>query len=143
MVDRTNFRWPEPYFSENIDPELERYLSELIRSLRLFDTEIFSQESALVFETARIRPFVEVSTAYSMGVGDSVVLADASAATFAVQLPDPLEGQKKFYDIKKIDQVNSTRVSVEGVGQELPVVLRTNLNPSVTLYCDGTQYWII
>ena len=142
-VQRTNIRWPDPYFSGEVSPEVARYLSELIRQLRLFDSEIFSQDTSFLFEASRLRPFVEVSTDYSMGQQDAVVLADASATSFRIDLPDVLEAQYKHYDVKKIDTNGATVISVEGAGQDLPIVLNSVFRPSITLYSDGTNYWII
>lgn len=144
----TNIRWPDPNLRNDTELQnhirtMDSYLNELIRTLRSFDDAIFSQEDNVLFRTSRIRPFVEVSAAYSAGVNDSVVLADSSAATFAVSLPSALDSKNTFYDIKKIDTNGSTVVSVEGSGPELPVILNGSGRPSVTLFSDGSDYWII
>jgi hypothetical protein len=136
----TNLRWPEP--PSNLEPSLGSYLRELIRTLGFFDTEIFSQDSGLIFNTSRIRPFVEVSTAYAAGINDSVILADASASNVRITLPEAVSVKGTFYDIKRTD-TGGFVVSVEGSGSELPVVLTGASRPSVTLYSDGTRFWII
>lgn len=137
----TNTRFPEP--PESFDPELKDYLSEFIRTLEGFDEEIFDESKGVVFEAARKRPVVEVSAAYSMGATESVILADATNGTFAVSLPAALDGQGTFYDIKRIDTNAAAVVSVEGSGSEMPVILQGNDRPSVTLYSDGSNFYII
>lgn len=137
----TNTKFPEPYrISDN---ETRSYLNELIRNLRDFDSNIFSQDTGLIFEAARKRPFIEVSSAYTMGARDNVILVDASASSTTITLPLALDGINTFYDIKKIDQNAATVVSVEGSGPEIPIILNGADRPSVTVYSDGNNYWII
>lgn len=137
----TNFRWPEP--TSIMDEETRRYLNELIRSLNSYDNAVFSQDTGLMFETARKRPFTAVTSSHSMGVNDSVLLVDASAATTTITLPLALDAQGTYYDIKKTDTNGATVVSVEGSGSEMPVVLNGSGRPSVTLFSDGSNFWII
>lgn len=138
----TILRLPEPYAITDIETTKE-YLNELVRALEKNSSLLFSDDYALIFESSRIRPFVEVSAAYSAGTTDSVILADSSSGSFAVTLPLAEEMFKTYIDVKKIDSNAATVVSVEGSGDDTPVVLNGSGRPSVTLYCDGQKYWII
>ena len=135
----TKFRWPQP-------PEglpATNYLKELIRSLDRYDSELLAPQNSIIFNASRIRPSVEVSTNYAMGVNDSVVLADAFVAYLVVTLPTALESKNTFFDIKKIDTDGTHKVCVVGSGAELPVALKGSFRPSITLYSDGTNFWVI
>ena len=139
MTTRT--RWPEP--SRITDAETAEYLRTLVRTLGEFDSALFSQDSKVMFNTTRVRPYTEVSSGRTIGVNESVVLADASASSLTLTLPLTVSVVGTFFDIKKIDANAATTVSVEGSGPELPFVLNGVSRPSVTLFCDGTKYWII
>jgi len=137
----TNLRWPDP--PQNLQEPLGSYLRELTRVLRDFDTAAFSQETGLMFETARRRPLVEVSSSYVMGATDCVLLVDSSASSTRITLPDALDAKGTFYDIKKVDTNGGTVVSVEGSGSEFTVVLTGTDRPSITVFSNGTTFWII
>ena len=134
-------RLPEP--NRVLDVETQRYLYDLLRSIEEVNSMMFSDETGFVFGAARKRPSIEVSTTYTIGVSDSIILADSSAATFAVTLPTALDAKNTFYDIKKIDTNVATVVSVEGSGSEFPLILNGSGQPSVTVYSDGSNFWII
>jgi hypothetical protein len=135
----TNFRFTEP---TNIkDSELRSYLNALIRDLQSFDNAIFSQESGVLFNTAKKHPFRHISDAYTMGYKDTVVLADASAGSYAVSLPDSLATKGCFLFIKKVDTNIATVVSVEGSGPEFPFVCSA-AGSDLTVFSDGENFWV-
>lgn len=137
----TRVRFPEP--PNSLDTTLRNYLSELIRELEDFDTRIFSQETGVLFETSRKRPYTEVSSNHTMGQYQSVLLVDASAGDVLVSVPLALDFKGTFMDIKRIDTNASYVVSIEGSGGDMPVVLQGSGRPSVTLFSDGSNVWII
>ena len=137
----TNPTFPQPSNIE--DPKLRQYLSELIRSLNTFDNDIFSTETKILFGAARKSPKVSVSSTYQMGERECVVLANASAGSFDVTLPSPLDGKDSFYYVKKTDTNAATTVTVQGTGGEFPIALSGSARPSVTVFSDGTDYWKI
>lgn len=137
----TNFRWPDP--PQNMQEPLGSYLRELARVLRDYDVNIFSQDSGIMFETARKRPSTTVSTSFSMGATDCMMLVDSSASNVRITLPAALDAKGTFYDIKKTDVNGGTVVSVEGSGSEFTVILSGTDRPSITVYSDGTNFWII
>lgn len=136
-----NFRWPEP--PQDLEPTLGSYLRQLVRSFSDYDEEVFSQDSRAIFSTARVRPHIEVSTAYAVGVNDSVVLVDASAANVAITLPLAFDVKDTLFDIKKIDATAGTVVSITGSGLEFPTLLTGATRPSVTVFSDGNRFWVI
>ena len=126
------------------DPQaLMPFLNELARLLNANNDFLFNTDNGWVFETARKRPFVDISTNYQMGPTDSVVLADANSGSLTITLPDPLDASRTFFDVKRTDVNGANTVTVSGTGSELPYVLSGTSRPSLTLYCDGTDYWII
>lgn len=135
-------RLPEPMGLRSIE-ETEGYLEDLVRAIHEVNSTLFAEETGFVFGASRVRPFVEVSTAYGMGEDDAVILADASVSGFVVSLPPALEAKGRTYDIKKIDTNASSEVCVEGSGDEFPLVLFGATNPSTQVFSDGTKFWII
>lgn len=138
----TNFRFPEPMEFKSFD-QVKEFVNELVRSLQDYDYELFDQDQGYIFRSGRVRPVTEVSIDYALGTTDSVVLVDASVSTRRITLPTALDAAKTQFDIKKIDTNGSTVVSVEGSGDELPVVLSGTGRPSVTVFSDGNNFWVL
>lgn len=137
----TNIRFPEP---DRIQDEyLKEYLSELIRTLEDFDSRIFSQDTGVLFETARRRPFIEVSSNHTVGQYESMVLVDSDGGDIVVSCPLALDFKGTYIDVKKIDTNGATTVSIVGSGGDMPVTLSGANRPSVTLFSDGNNVWTI
>ena len=135
----TNTKFPEPFSIEQ--GKTKNYLNELVRALRDFDNNIFSQQTGVLYSTARKTPFLAISSAYEMGPRDCVILADSSSGSITITGPDALQSKGMFYHVKKTDTNAATVVSVECSSDEGVIVLSGTGRPSVTVFSDGENFW--
>jgi hypothetical protein len=83
---------------------------------------------------------------YTATSADHTLLGDASSGNITITLPAASTCTNRFYIIKKID-ITSNTVTIDGNASELidgatTYVLSTQYE-SVTLQCDGTNWWIV
>jgi hypothetical protein len=83
---------------------------------------------------------------YNATNANSIILANAVSAAITVNLPAASGNDKLQITIKKIDQ-SAFVVTVKGSGAELIDISNTfNIDrpmDSITVVCDGTQWWVI
>jgi hypothetical protein len=88
-----------------------------------------------------------VSGASSTNKDDFLIKADASGGGFTITLIAAASFTDRFLVIKKIAGNPANVVTVDGNGAETIDGAATQLlilaNSSLTLYSDGTQWWII
>ena len=87
---------------------------------------------------------VNKSTTYSAALGD-VILCTTTSAGFTVTLPSASTSTNRSVSVKKITG-DSNIVTVVGSGTDKidnqTNLLINSLNTAVTLWCDGTGWWI-
>jgi hypothetical protein len=91
------------------------------------------------------------TSTYTMGVGDDMVLADASFGSFVITLPtaascyDSTTGTSREFTVKKTDSSANT-VTIKGNGSELidlaNTLVITMQNSSATVKSNGTQFYV-
>lgn len=59
-------------------------------------------------------PVTYVSDDYTMGIDDTLVMADGSSNTIALTLPPVAEAQGRIFSIRVTDGTNNTTVSTNG-----------------------------
>lgn len=138
MTTGTGFRFPEP--PANLPRELQDYLNELTRSLQYYDAEIFSQDGGFVFDTSRLTPNTPITSDYTMGVNDALLLVDTTGGDIDITLPDPLEANQKTFIIKKVDSNAASTITVSGTGSEMPISLTGDTNPTAVVYSNGEEF---
>lgn len=78
---------------------------------------------------------------------DWMILADATAGAFTIDLPPAKESKGRWLTIKKIDFVPANMVTIKPFGSEQvdfgASTTLTATNQSKTLICDGTYWWIM
>jgi len=82
-----------------------------------------------------------VTTDYTVGEGDSIIIGDASGGTFNITLPAADESIDKVFKVKKVDATaNITLVAqIDGAAN----MTLTTQYESKELASDGTEYWTI
>jgi hypothetical protein len=134
-----------PEFSYTDNQNLESYLHDLVRLLHvMFDEfeEDINQKS--VTEKHGYRTLTE---SQNMPRDVSIVLCDATSGPITITLPDPYEAMGETYYIKKINTgANNVTIEVEG-GGHIDTITSYSLigaaRPSVKIFSDGTEYWVI
>jgi hypothetical protein len=86
------------------------------------------------------------TTPITAAVTDGVILCDCTSTAITINLPAASGNDGLYYSIKKIDS-SANAVTVDGSGSEtiddgLTAVLN-NQYESITIVCDGTEWWII
>jgi len=79
---------------------------------------------------------------YTLTQDDGFILADATAAAITITLPKTVN--EKTVAVKKIDNVNNVTIQTGGsetIDGAATKVLSTQYD-SVTLSCDGSNWWI-
>ena len=93
-----------------------------------------------------IGPATHVSADYTITDTDFVILVDATAAPVTITLPTAVGREGRIFEVKRVSS-NANTVTLDGNGGEtidnsteqiysLPYV-------SLTVYSDGTEWWII
>lgn len=134
----------------NIVPAVDDvyYISEPSRKFRtIYVDQYMDCDFLRVNEMVRYLNIDSKNSAYTVSVGDHIILCDASGAAFTLTLP-PVTGQNGAILIfKKIDaSVNA--ITLDGDGGETIDGAATNAEmdtqyDTITLLCDGTQWLII
>lgn len=96
--------------------------------------------------TKLTQPIATVSTSTTLTNSQYTIIADATAGALIETLPVAATSVGKILIVKKKD-VSANTVTVKGNGAELidganTVVLSAQY-ASVTVHCDGTQWWVI
>jgi hypothetical protein len=82
---------------------------------------------------------------YTAGFDDEAILVDASAGAVTITLPPVADYNGKYYKIKKID-TTSLSVTIDGNGATIDrgaTAVITSPYVSLTVQCDGTEWWIV
>jgi len=100
-----------------------------------------------IFSGAQYQGSKSFTTTHTLDNTQAVSLEDATAAAYTITLPAAAASPNLTLTIIKIDS-GGNLVTVKGNGSELIVGANTYTGlsaqfKSVTLWCDGTKWWII
>lgn len=131
--------------------ELPQYESEIAfdrnKSKFLFSIEQNEGQEDFKWVTiSRAREVVTTTTNYNVDSDDYVVLANAVSDDIIVTLPDATLCKDNEYHIKRINGVNNTVTIATSLGQTIDGVTSIIINKqniTMSLICDGTQWFII
>jgi hypothetical protein len=83
---------------------------------------------------------------YTATATDFTIICDATSGAITITLPDADSSYRKIYHIKKVDGTGNT-VTIDADGAEMiddaATVVITAQYESVTIQCDGTEWWVI
>ena len=89
---------------------------------------------------------VAKTAAYTATDRDKTILCDATSAAFSVTLPAVQGLSGREYTIKKTDS-SANAVTIDGSGSETiddgTTAVIQNQYESVTVQCDGAEWWIL
>jgi hypothetical protein len=89
---------------------------------------------------------VEKSSGYTATATDFAIMCDASGGGFTITLPAATSHTGRVFHIKKIDSSGNV-VTVDGNSSETienaTTVVLTTEGESITIQCDGDEWWII
>jgi len=130
--------------SRDIPPDIRDYIRDLCLTLEQeFDKveDALNADVNLVYES-----FITITADYSAGQRSNI-LVDTSSGNITITLPKALEVKRAVYYIKKTTtDANTLTVEAEGGslidGAATYVTSATNL-PSIRLFSDGDNYWIL
>lgn len=87
-----------------------------------------------------------ITSDVTLALGDEVAIVDASSAAITVTLPKAAAASGRRVYIKKVDSSGNS-VTVDGDGSETiddgTTAIITMQYESLTLYSDGTEWWIL
>lgn len=143
----------------NPGPEYDpQYLRQLIRSIELYFSQLDSlapnhaqSYRASQFFGGQFQGVYIGTTRSSTGTvtiadDDYVILADATSAAVTVNLPAAATNAGRMLVVKKIDST-ANLVTIDGNGAETiddsATQTITTQYTSLSLLCDGTEWWII
>ena len=144
----------DPAAAELIDGAATLVLSSQFTAVRIIcdgvEWHILGTRASLAPATAIWPPQHQtISTTSTLVAGSArVVLADASSGSIVITLPAVASSDEETFWIKRIDAAGGSTVTVDGnaaetIDKDLTQVLRDKKRPSITIYCDGTEWWII
>lgn len=122
--------------------------------IRINNTDILTIQAAIVELSKKLkiggalgRPHVSKTANYTASIEtDSVILCDATGGAFTITLPTAASADGYQFDIKKIDASANT-VTVDGDGAETiddsTTAVLTTQYESITVYSDGSEWWIL
>jgi len=91
-------------------------------------------------------PVTTVTTNYTITDNDYVILVDATAAPVTVVLPTAVGRDGRVFEVKRIS-TNANTVTLDGDGSETIDASTTQVYTvpyvSLTVYSDGSNWWII
>ena len=118
---------------------------EIEKQLRLSRGTVSSLEASSAL-TSLTRTTRDVSSSVTLLASDSVILADASGGAITLTLPNVSSATDLQLDIKKVDS-SANAVTIDGFStQTIDGATTQALNTqydSLTVICDGTEWWII
>jgi hypothetical protein len=84
------------------------------------------------------------TTTYSTTTSDYTILADASSASFTITILNAVGNSGRIFVIKKINSANIVTVATSGgtIDGDSTVSM-SDLNDSITVQSDGTNWYII
>jgi hypothetical protein len=141
-LQKKTHRLPEPTFIE--DRKLKEYLNSLVKTIRLRLENLDHKNSV----TDRNTTYIDVTTTpYALTVDSYIVLVDASSGSIIVNLPPAADVPRLQWTIKKADTSSNTITLTpngsETIDRNLSVIMSGTSSPSLTIYSDGTEWWII
>lgn len=134
----------------NVD-ELPKYESEIAfdrdKSKFLFSIEQNEGQEDFKWVTiSRAREVVTTTTNYNIDSDDYVILANATPNAITVTLPDATLCKDNEYHIKRINGADKTVTIDTQLNQTIdgyPSITINKQNITMSLICDGTQWFII
>jgi hypothetical protein len=124
---------------------IKDYLHDLVRALQ-YEVDNNEQEFGQLGQIEALDS-VELSSGGNIPRSAAVILCDASASNMTVSLPDPLDAKGEVYYIKKISTGNTVTLTCSTSGATIDkatsqILIGINY-PTVKVYSDGSEYWII
>lgn len=122
--------------------------------IRVNNNDIVTVQAAIVELTKKLkiggalsRPSRTITTNQTATIEtDSVILCDATGGAITVTLPAAASSTGYQFDIKKID-ASANAITIDGNGAETiddaATATITTQYENVTVYCDGTEWWIL
>ncbi len=89
-------------------------------------------------------PITYTAGSHTITNGYELILCDSSGGTVNVDLPDPAQSKGKKYYFKKI--ASSHTVVITGGGADIdggPTKVLNSLYETITVICDGVQWWVV
>lgn len=125
--------------------DLSYYIADLVRTLQMSINDLeqgLDDGNRIITHSTNT-----LSTSGNLPLGVGVILCDASASALTITLPDPYEQTGRAFHIKKIN-TNSNDVTLNvqtsaTIDKSTTKTLTGAQRPSVTVYSDGSEYWII
>lgn len=137
-------RLPDPNRLEHNDA-VKMFLQDLVRALQ-YSLDGTEEQLGINDQTENLDDNVLTSTG-NIPRDAGVILVDTSAATVSVALPDPLDARGEVYYVKKISTLNTVVLTCITSGvtidKETSITLVGIDYPTVKVYSDGSEYWII
>lgn len=134
----------------NVD-ELPKYESEIAfdraKSKFLFSIEQNEGQEDFKWVTiSRAREVVTVTENYFVDSDDYVILANATAGDITITMPDATLCKDNEYHIKRINGADNVVILTTSLNQTIDGVTSIIINKqniTMSLICDGTQWFII
>lgn len=96
--------------------------------------------------TGLVLGVTQVTTNYSVSANDYTIIVDATTGIITITLPTAADNVGRILNIKKIDATGNN-VVVDGNTTELidggSTATITTQYQSITVHCDGSQWWIL
>jgi hypothetical protein len=116
-----------------------RYLEKLAQTIEVNDRRNLKVDDRI--ERTR-RQVSEVSTTYTIGTGDDVVLCETTSAGFTVTLPPAADDKKEL----RIKNIGTNTLTIDGNASETidgNLTIGLTADEAVRLVSDGTEWWIL
>lgn len=119
--------------------EWSKFLSQFALQLEINDRTNLKTNDRI--ERTR-RQVSEVSTTYTIGTGDDVVLCETTSAGFTVTLPPAADDKKEL----RIKNIGTNTLTIDGNSSETidgNLTIGLTADEAVRLVSDGTEWWIL
>lgn len=122
-----------------------KYLPEPSQDLNLewIIRELYRIGDAINYVQLYVQDRTVTGSTYTVTDEDGIILADATSNTIAITLPRTVK--ERLVSVKKLDNINNVTIQTSGsetIDGAATKVLSTQYD-SVTLICDGSNWWII
>ena len=120
--------------------------TELSHLVSVLNKRLKALEGKLRLDDNLRESVISKTAAYTATDRDRTILCSATSAAFSVTLPAVQGLSGREYTIKKTDS-SANAVTIDGSGSETidgaTTAVITAQHESVTVQCDGTEWWIL